>query len=300
MLYSTFPACASPPTPTHPHHPYNTQPQVWNINPVVGIVGVFNLQGSSWDRDRRKFHIHSKQGVELATHVCPDDIEPFRSSSASQSSSVPGAAAASDDGSSSRWAGAAAAAGVDAAAGSEAAASGNGSAGSSSEQQQQQRRQFAVYRYGTEELRVCSGTEGVDVKLPKAASDLVWVSPLQQAAGISFAPLGLVEMFNGGGAVLSYNMLPGHQRAASSAATTTTTSSEAAAAVVPPGGPKAVAGMQVRGCGRFLAYSSVKPRAVLLNLTPHNFSWDEYTCRLEFEVPQHSEDLMCEVEVLFE
>lgn len=244
--------------------------QVWNINPIVGIVGVFNLQGSSWDRNRRKFHIHDKRGVTLNTHVCPDDIETFRSTHQP--------AADSSSSSNGRWAGAAAAAGVDAAA---AGASSNGAG----EQPQQQR--FAVYRYGTEELRVCSGSEGVDVQLGKAGSDLVWITPLQQAADISFAPLGLVEMFNGGGAVQSYSMLPGHQRSAAAAATVV-------------GGPAAVAAMQVRGCGRFLAYSSAKPKAVLLNLTPHNFSWDQYTCRLEFEVPQHSEDLMCEVEVLYE
>jgi raffinose synthase len=233
--------------------------QVWNINPVVGIVGVFNLQGSSWDRNRRKFHIHDKRGVKLATHVCPDDIEPFQ-----DPQSPPAAAAGSSGGS-------------------------NGSSSSEAGLQQQQRGRFAVYRYGTEELLVCSGGEGVDVQLGKAGSDLVWISPLQQAAGVAFAPLGLVEMFNGGGSVLSCQLLPGHQRAPS-----------AAAAAAVGGGPAAVAAMQVRGCGRFLAYSSAKPRAVLLNLTPYNFSWDEFTCRLEFEVPLHSEDLMCEVEVLYE
>jgi len=259
--------------------------QVWNVNPVVGIVGVFNLQGSSWDRTRRKFHIHNKRGMELHTHVCPNDIDSFRTlqqqQQQQQQQSVAGDTSSS---SSSRWAGAAAAVGVDAAA-AEAAGS-NGSEQQADKQQQQQR--FAVYRYGTEELRVCPGDEGVSVKLGKAGSDLVWITPLQQAAGISFAPLGLVEMFNGGGAVLSYSMLPGQQR------------SPAAAAAASGGGPIAVAAMQVRGCGRFLAYSSAKPRAVLLNLTPHNFSWDQYTCRLEFEVPQHSEELKCEVEVLYE
>lgn len=235
--------------------------QVWNTNPVVGIVGVFNLQGSSWDRNRRKFHIHDKQGVTLATAVCPHDIEPFRNTTQQQQQQR-----------------------TDAAAGD---ASGGG--GSAQQQQQPSQQRFAVYRYGTEELRVCGGSQGVEVQLGKAGSDLVWVAPLQQSAGVSFAPLGLVEMFNGGGAVLSASLLPGHQRAAA-----------AAAAAVSSGGPAAVAALQVRGCGRFLAYSSARPKSVLLNLTPHNFSWDEFTHRLEFEVAQHSEDLMCEVEVLYE
>lgn len=257
--------------------------QVWNTNPVVGIVGIFNLQGSSWDRIRRKFHIHDKRRVTLTTAVCPHDIEPFRNTPQQQHTDAAAGGDASDGG---RWADAAASAGVDDAAAAARASSSGSSNGGSTQQQQQQ---FAVYRYGTEELRVCGGSEGVEVQLGKAGSDLVWVAPLQQSAGISFAPLGLVEMFNGGGAVLSASLLPGHQRAAA-----------AAAAAVSSGGPTAVAALQVRGCGRFLAYSSARPKTVLLNLTPHNFSWDEFTHRLEFEVPQHSEDLMCEVEVLYE
>lgn len=257
--------------------------QVWNTNPVVGIVGVFNLQGASWDRNRRKFHIHDKRGITLTTDVCPHDIEPFRNTPQQQQQQQTDAAGgdASDGG---RWADAAASAGVDA-----AAATGASSNGGSAQQQPTQQQQFAVYRYGTEELRVCGGSKGVEVQLGKAGSDLVWVAPLQQSTSVSFAPLGLVEMFNGGGAVLSASLLPGHQRAAG-----------AAAAAVSSGGPAAVAALQVRGCGRFLAYSSARPKSVLLNLTPHNFSWDKFTHRLEFEVPQHSEDLMCEVEVLYE
>jgi raffinose synthase len=254
---------------------------VWNSNAVVGIVGCFNLQGSSWDRSRRKFHIHDKRGATLDTTVRPSDIEPFRALAAAAAATAVGSGTASSNGES-RWAGAATAAGVDTAAAAEAGSS-NGT------RVQQQQQQFAVYRYGTEELRVCGASDGVAVQLGKAGSDLVWISPLQQQAGISFAPLGLVEMFNGGGSVQSYTMQPRQQRPAAAAAV---------AAVA--NGPAAVAAMQVRGCGRFLAYSSAKPKAVLLNLTPHNFQWDEYTCRLEFEVPQHSEDLMCEVEVLFE
>ena len=39
--------------------------QVWNMNSATGIVGVFNLQGASWDRSRRRFHIHDASPPEL-------------------------------------------------------------------------------------------------------------------------------------------------------------------------------------------------------------------------------------------
>ena len=52
--------------------------QVWNVNAHTGIVGVFNLQGSSWDRVRRQYFVHDASPPKLHTLVRPFDIEPFR------------------------------------------------------------------------------------------------------------------------------------------------------------------------------------------------------------------------------
>jgi hypothetical protein len=288
---------------------------VWNTNPVVGIVGVFNLQGSSWDRNRRKFHVHDKRGQTLTTSITPADVEEFRhpAAAAAAGGDGDGSAAAADvkgsSSSSSRWADAAAAAGVGAAAAPQ----------QPQQQQQQQQQLFAVYRYGTEELAVVPNSGSVSVALGPSGSDLVWVSPLQVCESVSFAPLGLIDMFNGGGAVTSFKLAPAHAHMQSAAAAANgdaaaaagagvlSSSSRgsssspvvaAAAAAGANGSPAAVAALQLRGCGRFLAYSSVRPSRVLLNLTPFNFSWDEFTNRLEFEVPQ-LEGLQCEVEVLY-
>ena len=35
------------------------------MNSATGVVGVFNLQGASWDRSRRRFHIHDASPPEL-------------------------------------------------------------------------------------------------------------------------------------------------------------------------------------------------------------------------------------------
>jgi raffinose synthase len=278
--------------------------QVWNANPVVGIVGVFNLQGSSWDRNRRKFHVHDKRGQTLTTRITPADVETFRHPAAAAAAGDSDGAAAADvsGSSSSRWAGAAAAAGVD-----------GGAATQQTPQQQQQQQLFAVYQYGTEELAVVPSSGSVSVALSPSGSDLVWVSPLQVCDAVSFAPIGLIDMFNGGGAITSFTLAPAHAPALSAAAAAgsgvlaSSSSSRAsssspvvaAAAATANGAPAAVAALQLKGCGRFLAYSSVRPSRVLLNLTPHNFSWDEFTNRLEFEVPQ-LEGLQCEVQVLFQ
>jgi len=50
--------------------------KVWNRNNCSGVVGVFNVQGSSWDRDRRKFHTHNKHPPTLATRVRVQDVQP--------------------------------------------------------------------------------------------------------------------------------------------------------------------------------------------------------------------------------
>jgi raffinose synthase len=47
--------------------------QVWNRNQFNGIIGAFNIQGSFWDRKKRRF---AKTGVqrELTTVVTPWDV----------------------------------------------------------------------------------------------------------------------------------------------------------------------------------------------------------------------------------
>ena len=54
--------------------------QVWNCNGVGGVVGVFNIQGASWDRKRRKFWIHDASPPSLSAYVCPNDVWDMRTS----------------------------------------------------------------------------------------------------------------------------------------------------------------------------------------------------------------------------
>ena len=47
------------------------------MNAVNGVVGVFNVQGSSWSRKKRQFHIHDPSPPPLEAKVYPKDIHPF-------------------------------------------------------------------------------------------------------------------------------------------------------------------------------------------------------------------------------
>ena len=48
--------------------------QVWNRNTHSGIVGAFNVQGSSWDRRKRQFHMHNHTPPILSTLITPADV----------------------------------------------------------------------------------------------------------------------------------------------------------------------------------------------------------------------------------
>uniref|UniRef100_A0A061S594 galactinol--sucrose galactosyltransferase n=1 Tax=Tetraselmis sp. GSL018 TaxID=582737 RepID=A0A061S594_9CHLO len=48
--------------------------KIWNRNEVGGLVGVFNVQGASWDRSRRRFHIHDENPPPLWAGVSPSDV----------------------------------------------------------------------------------------------------------------------------------------------------------------------------------------------------------------------------------
>ena len=59
--------------------------QVWNVNKYSGVVGVFNIQGSTWSRTRRQFIIHDQTPPQLSTTVKPADIPLFSTSLSQQS-----------------------------------------------------------------------------------------------------------------------------------------------------------------------------------------------------------------------
>lgn len=55
------------------------------MNAATGVVGVFNLQGASWDRSRRRFYVHNASPPELegapgGRHVCLREGAAARSS----------------------------------------------------------------------------------------------------------------------------------------------------------------------------------------------------------------------------
>lgn len=52
--------------------------QVWNVNAVTGVVGVFNIQGSGYSRALRRFHTHDPTPPALTAAVSPADVPALR------------------------------------------------------------------------------------------------------------------------------------------------------------------------------------------------------------------------------
>ncbi|KAI3433391.1 hypothetical protein D9Q98_003207 [Chlorella vulgaris] len=119
--------------------------KIWNMNATGGIVGVFNLQGASWDRSRRRFHIHDSTKPELEALVRPTDVEVFRQQLEAAGCDVAGMLAA-----------AAAAAAAEAAAGAqrEAKLRQSSSSSSSSSSNSGAKRGSAAQRGSEQSLRV--------------------------------------------------------------------------------------------------------------------------------------------------
>jgi raffinose synthase len=97
------------------------------------------------------------------------------------------------------------------------------------------------------------------------------------APGYKFAPLGLIGMYNGGGAVesLTYHRLDG-VKLIELDSSSVAREIESSLAVTESAGSEAVAMvcMEVKGCGRFGSYSSAKPRKCLVGSSEVEFTYD--------------------------
>lgn len=96
------------------------------------------------------------------------------------------------------------------------------------------------------------------------------------APGISFAPIGLLNMFNSGGAVEQFNVKMNSDGNALSDAPGSLGEGRAGTATVE---------LRVRGCGCFGAYSSQKPIRCSLDSSEVEFSYDSATGLLKLNIP---------------
>lgn len=103
----------------------------------------------------------------------------------------------------------------------------------------------ALYAQRTGLLTTLQYNVAMPVSLKVLEHEVYTVTPVKIVApGLSFAPLGLIDMFNGGGAIqgLKYEA--------------------------------SVVSLEVKGCGRFGAYSSAKPRRIAVGSSAVEFEYE--------------------------
>ncbi|KAK6135489.1 hypothetical protein DH2020_030775 [Rehmannia glutinosa] len=114
----------------------------------------------------------------------------------------------------------------------------------------------ALYSYTSGVLKTLPYKVAIPVSLKVLEHEIFTITPVKiLAPGFSFAPLGLIDMFNSGGAIegLKYDLK-----------------------VVEDLGSEAVAvvSMAVKGCGRFGSYSSTRPRKCTVGSSAVDFEYD--------------------------
>ncbi|KAL7097060.1 hypothetical protein ACP275_10G119100 [Erythranthe tilingii] len=106
----------------------------------------------------------------------------------------------------------------------------------------------ALYSYMKGNITILPYDVAVPVSLKVLEHEILTVTPVKiLAPGSSFAPLGLIDMFNGGGAIqgLKYEE-----------------------------GENGVVYLEVKGCGRFGAYSLTKPKKCTIGSSAVDFEYD--------------------------
>lgn len=148
-------------------------------------------------------------------------------------------------------------------------------------------RDCVVYRHRTREVITLPYNAALPVSLKVLEYDIFTITPIKALApGFSFGPLGLINMFNAGGAIvgLSYQVRSGAQ--------------------VENGSAHEVVGkvyLEVKGCGVFGAYSSTKPKRCWVDSNEVEFEYDSglglVTLKLD-QMPEESKKVhIVEVEL---
>lgn len=277
--------------------------QVWNMNAVNGVLGVFNAQGATWSRRQRRFVTHDKLPSTLQTIARPRDIDTFYVQHAATASTNGGAAAAgrhfamySDRSGALQL--------LSAQEGVQVRSSGpvgysiclpaqplcnlkssqllvggltfvslqHVPLHSSVIMNLKAHGLLVLLQAGwlaalrLLEVPACKRAQlfQLQVALPAAECDILVVAPVQQLGSTAFAAVGLVNMLNAGGAVLSCRLqLPSNGSSC---------------------GPQATA--EIWGAGELLALSSRRPVSLRLNGREVQFDWEAASQALRVAVPE--------------
>lgn len=152
----------------------------------------------------------------------------------------------------------------------------------------------AIYGHRTGELVILPYNVSMPVSLKVLEHDIFTVTPIKiLAPGFSFAPFGLVAMYNAGGAIegLKYEVKGGAQlseieegykgeNSILSEERVENCNNELVGEVY----------MEIKGCGKFGAYSATKPRKCIVDSNVVDFVYDSSTALVTFSLDSLPEE----------
>ncbi|PWA45249.1 raffinose synthase family protein [Artemisia annua] len=124
-----------------------------------------------------------------------------------------------------------------------------------------------VYRHHTRDLIILPRDAGIPLSLNVLEHEIFTVTPIKVLGpGLSFGPLGLIDMFNAGGAIDELEYL------------------------AKTGDSLAIVSMKVKGCGCFGMYSTTKPRRCMVGASEVEFVYDSDSRLLTLNLRHIPED----------
>ncbi|PIA48383.1 hypothetical protein AQUCO_01400771v1 [Aquilegia coerulea] len=149
------------------------------------------------------------------------------------------------------------------------------------------------------EVIVYAYRSGDIIRLPKGATlpvtlkvleyELFHFCPLKEiAANISFAPIGLLDMFNASGAIERYDI---HLALEKPELFDGEVPSEMSGSLQESRSPTATISLETRGCGRFGAFSTQQPLKCMVGGKETNFNYNSANGLLTFTIPVPEEEM---------
>ncbi|CAA2958543.1 probable galactinol--sucrose galactosyltransferase 6 [Olea europaea subsp. europaea] len=139
----------------------------------------------------------------------------------------------------------------------------------------------AMYSHRSGEVITLPYNVSMPISLKVLEHEIYTVTPIKELApGFTFAPLGLIDMFNAGGAIegLKYEVKSGAKLSEVENGFDGERVENLSNEVV------AIVSMEVKGCGRFGAYSSAKPRKCTVGSSVVDFEYDSNSSLLTLKL----------------
>ncbi|XP_012086141.2 probable galactinol--sucrose galactosyltransferase 2 isoform X2 [Jatropha curcas] len=146
-----------------------------------------------------------------------------------------------------------------------------------------------VYAYRSGELIRLPKGASVPVTLKVLEYELFHFCPIKIACNISFAPIGLLDMFNASGAVDKFEIHSASDKKPE--LFDGEVSSELTTSLGENRSPTATITLKVRGCGRFGAYCSQRPLKCIVGDAETDFNYDLDTGLVSLTLPVPEEEM---------